>query len=73
MGAAGRTEAAVSEERGGERGFFKNVRSFVLGGVVGASAALATRRRGRRRRRILAGLSAFEDAPCHREAAERRR
>ena len=50
-------------------------RSFVLGGLVGASAALATaRRRGaatRRRRDTTletpAGLAAFESAPCFRE------
>ena len=49
-------------------------RSFLIGGVLGASAALATvtRRREvarRRRQRILhpAGLAAFEGAPCYRE------
>lgn len=49
-------------------------RSFLIGGVLGASAALATARRRRevaqrRRRRILhpAGLAAFEGAPCYRE------
>jgi len=49
-------------------------RSFLIGGIVGASAAIATaRRRGaaaRRRseRRVrLAGLAAFERAPCFRE------
>jgi hypothetical protein len=49
-------------------------RSFLIGGVLGASAALATarRRRGvarRRRHRTLhpAGLAAFEGAPCYRE------
>ncbi|HKI92542.1 MAG TPA: YtxH domain-containing protein [Gaiellaceae bacterium] len=51
-------------------------RSFVLGGLVGASAALATARRSgvatRRRRREMtlqtpAGLAAFESAPCFRE------
>jgi hypothetical protein len=62
----------VSDDRGGARGFFRNASSFVLGGVLGASAALAARRRGRRRR-TPEGLTAFEDAPCHREAAERRR
>jgi hypothetical protein len=52
-------------------------RSFLIGGLVGASAALATGRRRRaleRRRRdqILhpAGLAAFEEAPCFREALE---
>ena len=61
----------MSDEHNSGRGVIRSVRSFVLGGVVGASAALAARRRGRRR--APAGLSAFADAPCHREAAERRR
>lgn len=50
------------------------VRSFLLGGLVGASAAVATARRRReiakrRRERLLhpPGLAAFEDAPCYRE------
>jgi hypothetical protein len=49
-------------------------RSFLLGGLVGASAAVATARRRRavarrRRDRMLhpAGLAAFEEAPCYRE------
>ncbi len=49
-------------------------RSFLIGGLVGASAALATARRSRelarrRRQRLLhpAGLAAFEGAPCYRE------
>ena len=49
-------------------------RSFVLGGLVGASAAIATARRRadaarRRRERRLhpAGLAAFEGAPCFQE------
>ncbi|MES1246488.1 MAG: hypothetical protein ABUS54_02300 [Actinomycetota bacterium] len=49
-------------------------RSFLLGGLVGASAAVATARRRRelarrRRDRMLhpAGLAAFEGAPCYRE------
>ena len=52
-------------------------RSFLIGGLVGASAALATARRRRelarrRRERILhpAGLAAFEGAPCYRELLE---
>jgi hypothetical protein len=51
------------------------VRSFVLGGLVGASAALAAGRRRRRRRPTPIGLAAFEDAPCYRElvAEEERR
>jgi hypothetical protein len=51
--------------------------SFVLGGLVGASAALAAaRRRGGRRapeRRTPQGLQAFEGAPCYREIVERER
>ena len=70
--AARKEDAEVSEERNGVRGFFRNAGSFLLGGIVGASAAVAARRRGRRRR-APEGLTAFEDAPCHREAAERRR
>jgi hypothetical protein len=50
------------------------LRSFVLGGVVGASAALAAaarrRRHGREERMPRAGLGAFEDAPCYRELVE---
>jgi len=49
--------------------------SFVLGGLVGASAAIAAarRRRPRRRppRRTPQGLAAFEGAPCYRELVER--
>ena len=52
----------------------RRARSFLIGGVVGASAALATGRRRReiarrRRQRMLhpAGLAAFEGAPCYRE------
>jgi hypothetical protein len=50
------------------------LRSFVLGGVVGASAAVAAGRRRRprpRRRETPAGLAAFEGAPCYRELVER--
>jgi hypothetical protein len=43
------------------------VRSFVLGGLVGASAALAAGRRRPRRRPTPIGLAAFEDAPCYHE------
>ncbi|MEN3342950.1 MAG: hypothetical protein V7644_2354 [Actinomycetota bacterium] len=52
-------------------------RSFLLGGLVGASAAVATARRRReiarrRRERRLrpAGLAAFEGAPCFQELLE---
>jgi hypothetical protein len=52
----------------------RRMRSFVLGGLVGASAVLATvrRRRGAARQAAApAGLAAFEDAPCYRETVER--
>ena len=53
------------------------MRSFVLGGLLGASAAvLATvrRRRGLTRRAVApAGLAAFEDAPCYQETVEKER
>jgi hypothetical protein len=51
------------------------LRSFVLGGLVGASAAFAAaRRRSRtRERQTPAGLAAFEGAPCFRETVERER
>ena len=51
-------------------------RSFVLGGVVGASAAFAAARRRRqvmqrRRRRVgPPGLAAFEQAPCYQELVD---
>ncbi|MFL5301499.1 MAG: hypothetical protein ACJ79R_14270 [Anaeromyxobacteraceae bacterium] len=53
---------------------FRRLPSFVLGGLLGASAVLATARRRRRiaaRRQAPAGLAAFEQAPCYREAVER--
>jgi hypothetical protein len=50
---------------------------FLLGGLVGASAAVATARRARRLRRRReerlerpAGLAAFEGAPCFEELLE---
>ena len=46
------------------------LRSFALGGVLGAAGAIATVRRlsaGPRRRRPVGGLAAFEDAPCYLE------
>jgi len=51
------------------------MRSFVLGGVIGASAVAAGLRRARRRRKrpVQAGLAAFESAPCYRELIERER
>ena len=61
----------MDEERRRDR-----LRSFLLGGLVGASAAIATARRLRprpRHRATPAGLAAFEDAPCYRETVERER
>jgi hypothetical protein len=56
------------------------LRSFLIGGVVGASAAVAAARRRRdlarrRRERRLhpAGLAAFEEAPCFQELLEQER
>jgi len=52
----------------------RRMRSFVLGGLVGASAVLATVRRRRASARApAAGLAAFEDAPCYRETVDRER
>jgi hypothetical protein len=48
-------------------------RSFLIGGLLGASAAIAAARRlrPRQRRRVTpAGLAAFEAAPCYREIVE---
>jgi hypothetical protein len=50
------------------------LRSFLLGGVLGASAVLAAARRKRpAKRRTPSGLAAFEDAPCYEETLERER
>jgi hypothetical protein len=50
------------------------VRSFLLGGLLGASAAVAAGTRRRRpappRRETPAGLAAFEGAPCYQELVE---
>ena len=55
----------------------RRARSLLLGGVIGASAALAAGRRGRPRRQkpaqSPAGLAAFEGAPCYRELVEAER
>ncbi|HEV2590596.1 MAG TPA: hypothetical protein VGU02_01765 [Gaiellaceae bacterium] len=43
------------------------LRTFALGGLVGAAGAIATVRRASRARRLprtIGGLAAFEDAPC---------
>lgn len=51
--------------------------SFVVGGLLGASAALAAARRRRQRdappRRTPQGLEAFEEAPCYEEIVEKER
>ena len=50
------------------------LRSFVIGGLLGASAVLAAVRRKRPRPRPTPpGLAAFEDAPCYQETLERER
>jgi hypothetical protein len=49
------------------------VRSFLLGGVVGAFAVLATRRRQHPVTATTSGLAAFEAAPCFKETLERQR
>ena len=52
------------------------LRTFLLGGLVGASAAIAAvnrRRRAQRRRGRPRGLAAFESAPCYLELLERER
>jgi hypothetical protein len=61
----------MDDERARKR---DRMRSFLLGGLVGASAVVAARRRRRqvlRRRQRPAGLAAFEGAPCYRELVER--
>jgi len=51
------------------------VRSFALGGLVGAAGTIAAVRRlrapSRRPRDAPSGLAAFEDAPCFLEIVER--
>jgi hypothetical protein len=52
------------------------LRTFVLGGLVGASATVAAvtrRRRIERRRSRPRGLAAFESAPCYLELLESER
>lgn len=57
----------------GERRRRDRARSLVIGGLLGASAVFATAKRPRRRTRrgTLAGLAAFESAPCFRELLDR--
>ena len=48
------------------------MRDLLIGGVLGAFAALAAvRRRSPPERTVTTGPAAFEDAPCYREALER--
>ena len=49
------------------------LRTFALGGAVGAAGAIATvaRLRTRKPRNAAAGLAAFEDAPCYLEVVGR--
>jgi hypothetical protein len=55
-----------AEDRGGR------LRSFLVGGLLGASAVIAAARRKRSRpRQVPTGLAAFESAPCFRETLER--
>ena len=52
------------------------LKTFLLGGLVGASAALAAigrRRRAQQRRGRPRGLAAFESAPRYRELLDRER
>lgn len=50
------------------------MRSFLIGGLVGASAVLAAARRRRGgERRTPAGLAAFEEAPCYEEVLRQER
>ena len=54
------------DDRGGR------LRSFLVGGLLGASAAVAAARRKRPRPRgTPEGLAAFEDAPCFQETLSR--
>ncbi len=51
------------------------MRSLLIGGLLGASAAAAARRLRPRRRRgeTPSGLGAFESAPCYRESSASKR
>jgi hypothetical protein len=49
----------------------RRLRDLLIGGAVGAFAALAAvRRRQPKERTVTAGLAAFEEAPCYREEVE---
>ena len=57
-----------------ERRSRTRLRTFLLGGLVGAGAAIAAAmRRQPKKRRTPAGLAAFERAPCYEETLERER
>ncbi|MBA2741083.1 MAG: hypothetical protein H0U46_03625 [Actinobacteria bacterium] len=52
----------------------ERAKTFLLGGLLGASATVAAldrRRRAQRRRGRPRGLAAFESAPCYRELLHR--
>ena len=51
------------------------LKTFLLGGLVGASAVLAAARRRQEtpQPKPPRGLAAFEDAPCFREESDRER
>ena len=70
--AQGADQHAYNRPMDGERRA-ERLRSFVIGGLVGASAVIAAarRRRAKKAPRHAEGLAAFEDAPCHRETLER--
>ena len=60
----------------GEQRRRSRTRTFLVGAAVGASATIAAARRLRpkeRTRETVAGLAAFEEAPCYRELVERER
>jgi hypothetical protein len=67
------TSMAYDPRMDGNERRSRRLRSFVIGGVVGAGATVAALRRDRRRRRSDAptGLGAFESAPCYRELSKK--
>jgi hypothetical protein len=62
------------QERRRSAGRRGRLRTFALGGIVGAAGTIATARRlrrsSRRPRDAPAGLAAFEDAPCFHELVD---